>query len=349
MGKLRFIFSLAASLGLAGLAGCQPHRLEPYQTERFSLVAGPAAAEGYPMEVAEGRFITSDGKGFTIAPKFLEGDWALSHTSYVTGDGTSPVPDSLEIRWFSYPEDKFYEGRWLLPQKHLYDLLKQGYWNADAKRAETYKSFTVCLLPKGVAVVWLTGENQVLVGRYQGQAVEFDFKRFNPAADRVRMVAEEQAKLPAPVQAQIRAGALSTQPWDEYLKTYSWQLAFSQPVKLTNHAIGYFNGEDINYPPTPDLAPYVQGILMPQMRAVPKNMLLQLDAGYGRKREIRVDSLDETETLAAFRTLQAARPGSPLTLCIETDERVTQAHLFVKNDQQQVALPQAKLEVYSAE
>jgi hypothetical protein len=344
-------FSLAALLALAALTTCQPHTtLEPYQTERFDLTAGPAAAEGYPMEVVEGRFTTSDGKGFTVSPKFLEGDWGLSSTTYVTGDGTSPAPDSLEVRWFSYPEDKFYEGRWPMPQKRIYDLLKQGFWNTESKRQETYKDLTVCFLPKGVAVVWLTGANQVLLGRYQGQEVDFDFKRFNEAANRPLMLQQEQAKLPPAVQAQIRTGTLSTKQWDDYLQTYNWQLAFSQPVKLTNQAFGFFNGEDLNYPVSEAAMPaYVQSILTPAQRAVPKNMLLQLEAGYGRRREIIANALDEDELLEAFRTLHAARPAAPLTLYIETDERVTQAQLFLKNDQQQVLLSHAKLEVYSAQ
>ena len=31
----------------------------------------------------------------------------------------------------------------------------------------------VCLLPTGVAVVWLAGAKQVLIGRYQARAINF--------------------------------------------------------------------------------------------------------------------------------------------------------------------------------
>lgn len=134
----------------------------------FEITAGPAA-EGYPIEVVEGRFTTSDGNRIPVSPDFLEGDWGTSHTTYVSGDGTAPAPDNLEVRWFSYTEDKFYEGHWLLPQQRMHTLLQQGYWNAAEQKHETYTSLVVCLLPKGVAVVWLAGRNQVLLGRYEGQ------------------------------------------------------------------------------------------------------------------------------------------------------------------------------------
>jgi hypothetical protein len=346
------VFSLAAGLGLAALTGCEPHRLEPYQTERFDLTAGPAAAEGYPMEVVEGRFLTSDGKSFTVAPKLLEGDWGLSHTTYVSGDGTSPAPDSLEVRWFSYTEDKFYEGHWLMPQKRIYDLLKQGFWNTDDKKHETYNELTMCLLPKGVAVVWLTGANKVLLGRYQGQEVNFDFKRFNLMDDRPRslVIEQAQAELPPAVQAQIRSGTLSTRQWDEYLKTYPWKIAFGQPLKLYNYGAILLNEEMLNYPLSPQrMAPYLDLVLEPSAKAVPRNLYLWVDAGYGRTRQIQVRAFDEAETQAAFQTLHAANPTLPLTLYFDTDERVTKGRLFLKNDRQQVELRKSEILFFATE
>ena len=324
-------------------------RVDPSQTERFDLTAGPAAAEGYPMEVIEGRFITSDGKSFPVSPIFLEGDWGSSNTTTVSGDGTAPAPDSLEVRWFSYPEDKFYEGHFLMPQKRIYDLLKQGYWNTRTKKHETYDEMTLCILPKGVVVVWLSGQNKVLLGRYEGREIDFDFKRFNSGANRALMIQEEQAELPPAVQEQIRTGTLSTKQWDDYLKTYNWQIAFSQPLKLLYYGISYFNAEKTSYPPSPEFSSYLQAALTPQLRTVPKLMFLLVDAGYGRKRRIQVRAFDEAETLAAFQSLRAAHPALPLTLYVETDERVDKARLFLKNDRQQVELVKAQVELFDAE
>ena len=260
---------LLVVLLLAAFPACHP--LEPYQTERFDLTAGPAAAEGYPMEIVEGRFITSDGKSIPFGAEFLEGDWGLSHSGVVGGDGTAPAPDSLEVRWFSYPEDKFYEGHFLLPQKTIYDLLKQGYWNAEDKRQETYNELTVCLLPKGVVVVWLSGQNQVLLGRYEGHEINFDFKRFNEAANRPLMMQQEQAKLPAAVQAAIRTHSLNTRQWDTYLKTYAWNLAFSQPLKLYDCGSAYFNGEIRNASSSRTVPSHVQTLLTLDSKPIPSN------------------------------------------------------------------------------
>ena len=342
-----FFIILVAGLSSATFSACNP--LEPYQTERFSLTAGPAAAEGYPMEIVEGRFLTSDGKSIPFAPEFLEGEWGVAHSTAVSGDGKAAAPDSLEMRWFSYPEDKFYEGHFLLPQKKIHDLLKQGYWNIDNMRQETYGTLTVCLLPKGVVVVWLSGQNQVLLGRYEGREINFDFKRFNEAADRPLMIQQEQAKLPAQVQAAIRTHTLSTRPWDIYLKTYPWKLAFSQPLKLDRFSLDYVNAESAGYPPSREQArAYAQALLVSSPRPVPKNLFLHVDAGYGRKRQVQVRAFDEAETLAAFQTLYAANPALPLTLYVETDERVSKAKLFLQNERQQVELVKSHIGLFDA-
>lgn len=298
----------------------------------------------------KGTFSLPTAKAFPIAPGFLEGDWGLSHIVWSTGDGTAPAPESFEVRWFSYPEDKFYEGHFLLPQKKIHDLLQQGYWNADDKQHETYHNLTLCLLPKGVVVVWLAGQNQVLIGRYEGREIDFDFKLFNEAANRPRMIAQEQAKLPPAVQEQIRTGTLSTKQWDTYLKTYDWKVVFSQPLKLYGCGVGYTNAEKKSYPPNREVAlAYAQTLLTPGARPVPQDMYLQVNAGYGRKRQIQVRKFDEEETLAAFQALHAANPTLPLTLCIDTDARVDSARLFLKNERQQIELTKSPVLLFDAQ
>jgi hypothetical protein len=53
----------------------------------------------------------------------------------------------------------------------------------------------VCVLPKGVVVVWLTGGNQVLLGRYHARekwVTRDEFVRYYGPADRASMVQEER-------------------------------------------------------------------------------------------------------------------------------------------------------------
>jgi hypothetical protein len=122
--------------------------------ERFRLSAGPCVPAGYPATIQEARFITPGGGSFPVPyGHFLEGHWGRSGIAWAVGDPLQPVPDSLEIRWCSYTENKFYKGHFLLPHEQLLGLLKQGFWDVEAKKNITYQGFTVCVLPAGGVVV----------------------------------------------------------------------------------------------------------------------------------------------------------------------------------------------------
>jgi len=97
-------------------------------TERFDLSASPGCADGYLATIDEARFISSKGGSSFPVPygHRLDSGWGGSAIGWTVGDPRQPAPDSLEIRWFSYTEDKFYEGHFLLPQERIYHLLKQG-------------------------------------------------------------------------------------------------------------------------------------------------------------------------------------------------------------------------------
>ena len=196
-------------------------------------------------------FFNAKGRGFPLpSGHTLQGSWGASGTSWAVGDPMQPVPERLKLLWFAYAEDKFYQGDFALPQQDIYRQLKQGYCDTDTRQPGTYNKFTVCVLPKGVVVVWLTGSNQTLVGRFQAAETfpsAAEFERYYGKVNRATMVRNTQLELPARVQAEIKAGTISTKKWDAYLKTYPWQLAFNVPFTLDQaYSIGYRSGEYTN-------------------------------------------------------------------------------------------------------
>jgi Protein of unknown function (DUF2931) len=333
-------------------SACQSKPARPampaYQTDKFRLSAGPGAADGYTATIDEAHFITSTGSFPVPWGHTLTSSWIGSGIGWAVGDEMQSAPDSLEIRWFSYAEDKFYEGHFLLPQERIYQLLKQGYWNPELRKQETYDELTVCVLPTGGVVVWLAASyNKVLIGRYQGVEIEYDYARHRPKVDRTLDVRETRAAMPAEVQAEIAAGTLSSKKWDAYLKQYPWKIEFSQPVTLTNYLITYRSAEFTRAPTTPDTVAYAQALLSQQLRAVPQDLDLYLTAAYGRQRLVRVDPFDEIETMSAFQTLHDKYPHEPITLHYEVDERVTQSTLSLRAGGQTIPLPKSKVEVFS--
>lgn len=357
-------FSLFAQLNLLAALGqvlpacgqsnthSSPPHMQQYQTEKFRLSAGPCAADGYWVTIQSASFINSQGGGFPVpSGHTLEGNWGASGTAWAVGDEFQAVPERLTALWFSYAEDKFYQGDFALPQQKLYELLKQGTWDIKKQKHTAYNTFTVCALPKGMLVVWLTGNNQVLVGRFQAHEIQpsaADYQRYYGSTDRFSMVKETREEMPTQVQAEIKAGTLSTKKWDEYLQTYSWQVAFNVPFTLRDYAFYGVNAERHLDPLTrDDLASYYQFVLTPALKPAPRRLYLHGTAEHGAHYELRVKDFNEAETLAAFRALHAASPKSPITLLFTIDKPFQKATLTLQNEAKKIPLTKTPVQVFS--
>lgn len=321
----------------------------PYQTEKFRLTAGPAAAEGYPMTIQFGAFVRSDGKNIVVpSGHYLnsEGPWFTSGIAWAVGEETQPAPERLEILYFSHTENQFYEGKFALPQQHIYELLKAGFWDTKKAAQTTYNELTVSVLPKGLVVVWLVGPGrQTLVGHYRAHLSNADYQRFNPGVDRAQAVRSRQAQMLPAVRQQIAAGTISSGQWENYLLTYPWQFALSPGPTLTTYRLTYLSGESTSGPDTPDTAPYVRALLSPQPRPVPRSGTWWVRDEAGHAYRLRVRHFDEAETQAAFRTLHQAQPTTPLTLRLETDKYLKQASLVLAAGQQTMPLTKTAVEI----
>ncbi|UYZ64933.1 DUF2931 family protein [Hymenobacter weizhouensis] len=337
---------LLAGLWPAGARAQRKARLPAYQTNKFRLSTGPCAAKGYPMTIQFGAFVRPDGKTLPVpAGHTLEGSWGRSNYAQVVGDEFQPVPESLEILYFSYLEDKFYEGQFPLPHERLRQLLRTGFFDHRKQQQLTYNELTVCVLPKGAVVVWLVGAGrQVLVGRYQGTESAVDFRRFYAKSDRAEMLRQKLAAAPPAIRAQAQAGTLSAKQWDDYLKTYSWQVAFSPPLTLTYHRANFLSGEYIAEPETRDMAPYLQALLIPQPRPVPAKFSLYVTDEAGHKHLLKTD-FDEAETQGAFQQLHQAHLAGPITLHVETDKYVKAATLVLESDGQRIPLTKSPVRI----
>jgi len=333
--------------------------MDPTQHEQFDLSADVGTVIGNPVEVVEGRCSAPGGGGFHVpSGYYLESDWTGGGTAEVMGEARHAAPDSLHLLWYSYAEDTFYQGDFPLPRARLYALLKAGYWDDTYDKRDTYGEVTICLLPKGGAVVWLSGAgNKVLLGRYQGHAMAYDFAAFKPGVDRAGMAQEERAKLPAAVQEQLRTGTFGPAQWDAYLVKYLWQVEVTMqdtprpvPLSLYNHYVEYVSAEHDTYPVAKeDMGPYLDIVRQPTPKAVPQVLGLFVKNKYREKHEIRVNPFDEAETLAAFQSLAARHPKVPIVLGVEVDKFFTRATLTLSNGFQTLPLEKATVKVFEEE
>jgi hypothetical protein len=351
-----FLFRFLA-LGIlllpAATCGQRPSNKKPmqkYQTEKFLLTAGPCAADGYTATIQGGQFLGSDGTGFAVpGGHVLDGSWIGSGTTWSSGDDMHPAPERLNLTWFAYAEDKFYKGEFLLPQEKIYQLLKQGSWDIEKKKQGTYNRFIVCVLPKGGVVVWLSGGNKTVIGRYQAQ--EFipspqQFQRYYGHVDRTLMLQKMQARMPAEVQAEIKAGTLSTKKWEEYLKTYPWKVELSQPLLLYKYSVNLVNAEYMNNPLTREgMEAYRNVLLQPSAKALPVKLSLYGQAPHKARYLVRAQHFDQAELRAAVEQLLKQDATSPLTFYFAIDKPYQKATLSLKNQWKEIPLTKVTVEV----
>jgi hypothetical protein len=158
MTMLARLLLLLTGLAPAGAKAQKAPRPARYQTEKFRFSAAPCTADGYFVTIHAGEFVRPDGRTFPVPTgHLLEGSWGASGTRWAVGDEQQPAPTHLRMLWFSYAEDKFYEGDFALPQDKIHSLLSQGYWNVERQQPDTYNTLIVCTIPKGGVVVWLGG------------------------------------------------------------------------------------------------------------------------------------------------------------------------------------------------
>lgn len=352
------LYLLACLLAAAQISACRQNMLDTpaviSQLDQFDIAAGPGVPDGYPATIYRGNFVLPSGEILPVpSGQLLTGSWGSSGTGMP--GGRVAAPDSLELLWFSYADDKFYEGHFLLPQQHMQALLKTGFWDTRTQQHDTYTQLTVCLLPTGRVALWLTGGNKVLIGHYQATETTFDFHLFNPGTTRTELVQEVRAQMSPEAQQHVAAGTVSAKKWDEYLVRYPWKLAFHHPVQLYDYGVDYFSAERTNYPDAPDpkktgqdlnQTPFRQHLLAAEDKAVPRELYLFVQGLYGRKRQLRIDPLDETETLRAFQILHAKHPQEPLTLYIDHDERLTQATISLQAGSESITLVKSTVQFF---
>ena len=347
------------------LISCQQmEKLENYKTEKFEWNGDATAPVGYPMWIIYPHsFILSDGYEAVIPNATdMEDGWERSARSWSVGESNKAMPDSLKIAWYSLTEDKFYKGNFKMPQEKIYNIFKDGYliYGIDAKRLvcegydkkelhkETFSALTVGLAPKGMVVVWASGQNKIEIGRFQGKEVpegpEADilWKQIAELSDRPISVKQSMREFTPEVQKEVLQGKISSKKWDDYRIRYPWKIAFNQKLEIYDFYARFFNSEKIGLPPTTDQESYNRIILENKPKAVPSDLGIFVKTINGIKYWIRVNSCDEHEIIEVFKKLNQISPNQDITIQININETFTKIDFIIKNDIKEVVFEKCK-------
>lgn len=225
---------------------------------RFDWEASESAPEHYPMEIISGdlRYQGSPHGAGLYVPEgvLIYHGWGLTRSSHVTGDALKPLPDRLDITFYSYLEDQFYRGSFDLPYEKILHLFQEA--EAAPKRktmsGEDVPNNYVIIVgvaPGGTVAVWLRnqGTEELFFGK--AEKVEVDFaKAFRiPIANREERkgyVEETINDVVSPeMLAAIRRNGIPFDKWTNYRIRYNWASTFFDRHMPSKIGISFYNGE----------------------------------------------------------------------------------------------------------
>jgi hypothetical protein len=304
---------------------------------RFDWEASESAPQHFPMQIVFGDLLyhdTPSGAGLYVPDNVLiYHGWGRSDSSHVTGDALKPLPDRLDISFYSYQEDQFYQGSFELPYEKILRLFQEA--EAGPKRRamngdEIPNSYVVTtgVAPGGTVAVWFAfhlGQTELFFGK--AEKTEMDYAKafrkpftFTDEQDRKRYVEKIIHDVVSPEKlADIRKNGIPFDKWSNYRLRYNWSpmFAVSQPPD-NKISISFYSGEGRSFPYPPDKS-YTDST-HPIPRAVRFSYAIKgVDLYY-------VVDFDEDEMFDAFTRLSAKQ----LPMQLEIDPRYPKEQTLIR-------------------
>ncbi|MEZ0130317.1 DUF2931 family protein [Flavobacterium sp. LBUM151] len=159
--------------------GIQVYLFNPF--ERFNWIISVISSKGNVIQVSNCNF---NGNFYKInRDKILDNGWNEKNNSE-NGISNTFFPDNLSITWFSYNEQKFYDGNFSLPKETILTKAKQ--MGITYSKKDDYKVFLIAeVQPKGKVTVWVQkfdkndNETKVKIGNYKAKEIKATWHIFD--------------------------------------------------------------------------------------------------------------------------------------------------------------------------
>jgi hypothetical protein len=147
---------------------CQHKKME----KKYDWSATLSAPEEYPVQVYRGEIIAKDYSQSLSGFGDIHYGWGEEGGTVVMGPDLKNLPDSLEIAWHSFVDQKNFEGKWALPKEKLIKLFDEGIIDLSTKKKSTYNKFIIGLAPNGLVVVWISvAGSQIEIAHFKAKEV----------------------------------------------------------------------------------------------------------------------------------------------------------------------------------
>lgn len=229
---------------------------------KFDWVAQESAPREYPMRVIDGTFYYREKNHGLYVPTAasITPGWGSGSSVHVVGEQYKTLPDRLDIRFFSFWENKLYHGSYDFPYEKILALFKNGV--ARNKEFPIFSSIVVGMAPGGAVAVWVIGRGErreVFFGYATPYEADMRDPMGSPIANRQEYAESYLQDLPPDMYARIKKEGVPFGIWEKYRETYPWSFTSAPNKNMSSFNVSFFNGEaypfstplEKNYDPKP--------------------------------------------------------------------------------------------------
>ena len=322
--KINFIVLLTIIMNI-NLLSCTSQKKDDLKIKWQPSVGAP---ELYPSSVYSGCFLS--GNKFCGLPTegFNNNGWGETGLTMGTGHF---VPDTLDITWFSYVENKFFHGTFQLPSDTMRALFKKGLVLENGFFL-TYDMLVVNTYPEGGLALWMmiSGGHKVEIGHYKGTEIDLKFSALFPNIDESKRDSLINKWLNADAKGAIEnynVNGLSPGLYQSYRPRYPWTVELQPCEQRTTREIRikFYNGErEVMW------GKWLVNNFFKD-KAVPKYIMINwVESDNGRwGADI---NFDEQETFEAYHQMYKNNPNVPTKLVLVPDYDSKTMKVYLRSD-----------------
>jgi hypothetical protein len=218
-------------------------------TEKFDWLPSECAHRRFPMTLIDGNLTLKDGHSVYVPAKFLiHNGWGELGSTHVVGETMKALPVKLTVTWFSFAENKFFAGQFLLPYELILEKFRTMI-NQDGKHPVSFY-IQVGFGPEGAVSVWVSAEGICEeVGNYRAAEVTVDWKAVldNDQVSKSDFIDEALNESLTPQQLrELRENGVPRGISDHYSKQYRWNLSVTGQINRLLY-LKTLNGEEEFY------------------------------------------------------------------------------------------------------
>lgn len=316
------------------------------EMSKFNWLASESAPKGYPMQIISGSFYDKHGEAYIIpARKKINDGWGTEVSIHVVGEEEKSLPIRLDILYFSYAENSFFEESFELPESKIHSMFKDGYYSPKSDDQITYRMIVVGVAPGGRVSVWLKGidkTTEVFSGVAEKTEIPWEnvvkTKQFTREGY-ISLILEEAIGQEGMIK--IKQEGISLGVWEKYRKLYDWKpnvTGVAMPKVLNNFS--FFNGEKDYFSNSHD------NDWRNELKAIPSSMQFTWKHEKGIAYSLEV-KFDEDEIFKAFEAI-TIKSSEPIEFNIDISQvkDVLYYRFFLRSDNEVIELTKGSFEHY---